>query len=104
MSANRKPTHPGEILREDVIKPLEITVTDAAKYIGVTRKTLSALLNCKASLSPIMALRVAKATNTTPESWLYMQAKLDLWKASKQSLKIVEFSNQQQHRIVSIKG
>ena len=78
----RKPTHPGEIIREDIIKPLGITVTDAAKKLGVTRKTLSALINCRASLSPEMAIRIAKATNTTPESWLFMQAKLDLWNAA----------------------
>jgi len=92
MLTQRKPTHPGEILREDVIKPLEMSVTEAAKHLGVTRKTLSLLLNCKASLSPTMAMRIAKATNTTPESWLYLQAKLDLWKASRRSLKVVEFS------------
>ncbi len=72
MSGKRKPTHPGEILREDVIKPLGLTVTEAAKRLGVTRKTLSELLNCKASLSPEMAVRISKATRTTPESWLYM--------------------------------
>ena len=85
MNRKRKPTHPGEILREDVIKPLGITVTEAAKRLGVTRKTLSALLNCKASLSPEMAVRVSKATKTTPESWLYMQAKLDLWTAENET-------------------
>lgn len=78
----RKPTHPGEVIREDVIKPLGLTVTDAAQKLGVTRKTLSALLNCKAALSPDMAIRIAKATNTTPESWLFIQAKLDLWHAA----------------------
>jgi addiction module HigA family antidote len=86
----RKPTHPGEVLSEDVIKPLGITVTEAAKRLGVTRKTLSTLLNCKASLSPEMAVRIAKATNTSPESWMYMQAKLDLWIATKKSLKVQE--------------
>ena len=88
MIGKRKPVHPGEVIREDVIKPLGVTVTEAAKCLGVTRKTLSALLNCKASLSPEMAVRVAKATNTTAESWLYMQAKLDLWIASKKSPKV----------------
>jgi addiction module HigA family antidote len=78
----RKPTHPGEVIREDIIKPLGITVTEAAKKLGVTRKTLSALLNCRASLSPEMAIRISKATGTTPESWLFMQAKLDLWNAA----------------------
>ncbi len=91
MVLNRKPTHPGEILREDVIKPLNITVTEAAKKLGVTRKTLSLLLNCRASMSPDMAIRVAKATNTTPESWLFMQAKLNLWTAQQQSLKVESF-------------
>ncbi|MBT4290993.1 MAG: HigA family addiction module antidote protein, partial [Deltaproteobacteria bacterium] len=54
MLTERKPTHPGEVFREDVIKPLKLTVTDAAKYLGVTRKTLSEFLNCKSSLSPEM--------------------------------------------------
>ena len=78
----RKPTHPGEIIREDILKPLGLTVTDAAEKLGVTRKTLSALINCRSALSPEMAIRISKATNTTPESWLFMQAKLDLWEAA----------------------
>ena len=88
MLYKRKPTHPGEILREDVIKPLNLTVTEAAKKLGVTRKTLSALLNCRASMSPEMAIRVSKATGTSPESWLFMQAKLDLWNAASQKLPV----------------
>ena len=90
MTNTRKPTHPGEVIREDIIKPLGITVTEAAKCLGVTRKTLSALINCKAALSPEMAVRVGKATKTSPESWLYMQAKLDLWNASRKSPKVKE--------------
>ena len=77
----RKPTHPGEVLREDVIKPPGLTVTQASKDLGVSRKTLSELLNQRAALSPEMALRIAKATNTSLESWLNMQTKLDLWNA-----------------------
>lgn len=94
MIAKRRPTHPGEILREDIINPLGLTVTAAAKDLGVTRKTLSELLNCKASVSPEMAVRISKATNTTPESWLSMQLKLDLWKAQQKfpkDRKIKEF-------------
>ncbi len=91
MVLNRKPAHPGEILREDVLKPLNLTVTEAAKKLGVTRKTLSLLINCKASMSPDMAIRVAKATDTTPESWLFMQAKLDLWFAQQRSLQVEPF-------------
>ena len=91
MISRRKPTHPGEVLREDVIKPLGLTVADAAKCLGVTRKTLSALINCKASVSPEMAVRIAKATKTSPESWLYMQAKLDLWLAGQKPTEVEEF-------------
>lgn len=91
MPGKRKPTHPGEVLLEDVIKPLGFTVTEAAARLGVTRKTLSALLNGKASLSPEMATRIAEATNTSPESWLYMQAKLDLWNVAKRPPKVRKF-------------
>ena len=90
MTDLRKPTHPGEVLREDVMKPLGLTVTEAAKRLGVTRKTLSALLNCRASMSPEMAVRVSRATRTSPESWLYMQAKLDLWIAQQKPPKVEE--------------
>jgi addiction module HigA family antidote len=77
----RKPTHPGEVLLEDVIKPLGITITEAAQDLGISRKTLSELIHGKCGLSPEMAVRIAKATNTSPESWLAMQTKLDLWQA-----------------------
>ena len=77
----RKPTHPGEILLEDVIKPLGLTITEAAQKLGVSRKTLSELVNQRASLSPEMALRISEATHTSPEGWLSMQLKLDLWNA-----------------------
>ena len=91
----RKPTHPGEILLEDVIKPLNITITEAAEKLGVSRKTLSELVNQKASLSPQMALRISKATKTSPESWINMQAKLDLWKAlQKEPTNVVTFQKQ----------
>lgn len=91
----RKPTHPGEVLLEDVIKPLGLTVTEAAKNLGVSRKTLSELVNQKAALSPEMALRIAKATNTSPESWLNTQTKLNLWNALQHEPENVsEFSHQ----------
>ena len=91
MTDIRKPTHPGEILRENVIKPLGLTVTEAARRLGGTRKTLSAFINCRASMSPEMAVRVSKATKTSPESWLYMQAKLDLWIAEQRPPRVEEF-------------
>ena len=90
MTGRRKPTHPGEVLREDVIKPLGLSVTEAAKHLGVTRKTLSALINCKAAISPEMAIRIGKATETSLESWLFMQA-LDLWLAEKKPAEVKEF-------------
>ncbi len=90
--STRKPTHPGEVLREDVIKPLNLTVTEASKKLGVTRQTLSLLLNCKSSMSPGMAVRIGKATNTTPESWLFMQAKLDLWVAQQHTAEVESFA------------
>jgi len=93
MNSRRRPTHPGDVLREDVIKPLGLTVTEAAKRLGVTRKTLSALINRKASMSPEMAVRIGKATRTSPESWLYMQAKLDLWLAEQKPTEVEEFGD-----------
>lgn len=61
---------------EDVLKPLNISITETALALGVIRKALSEFVNEKTSLSPEMALRIAKATNTTPESWIAMQTKL----------------------------
>ena len=78
---SRKPTHPGTVLLEDIIKPLGLTITEAAKMLGVSRKTLSEFVNEKVMLSPSMAIRIAKATSTSPESWLNMQQKLTLWEA-----------------------
>ena len=91
MNGSRRPTHPGEVLREDVIKPLGLTVTEAARRLGVTRKTLSTLINCKTSVSPEMAVRIGKATRTTSESWLYMQAKLELWRVEQEATEVEEF-------------
>lgn len=66
---------------EDVLKPLNISITETALALGVIRKALSEFVNEKTSLSPEMALRIAKATNTTPESWIAMQTKLTLYLA-----------------------
>ncbi len=70
--------HPGEILREECLKESKLTITDAAKKLGVTRQTLSEVVNEKRGISIEMALRLAKAFNTTPELWLNMQQKYDL--------------------------
>ena len=77
----RKPTHPGNIFLEDIMKPLGLTITDAARMLGVSRKTLSEFVNEKSALSPEMAIRISKATNTSAESWLNMQQKVTLWEA-----------------------
>ena len=75
------PPHPGEVLKELCIEPLTLTVTEAAEALGVSRKTLSAILNARAGISPEMALRVGKAFDTSPESWLNQQMQYDLWQA-----------------------
>ena len=75
----RKPTHPGETLREDVLPALEMTQGEFAKRLGVSRLTVSELLHGKRALSPDMAVRIARLTNTSPESWMHMQAAVDLW-------------------------
>jgi addiction module HigA family antidote len=75
------PPHPGEIIRELCLIPLGLSVTAAAKALGVTRKTLSELLNGKSGVSPEMAIRLSLAFKTTAESWLNQQMQYDLWKA-----------------------
>jgi len=86
MERLRKPVHPGKVFFEDVLVPLELTVTDAAQMMNITRKALSEFINGKSSCSPQMALRIAQVTHTSAESWLAMQIKLDLWKARQNKL------------------
>ncbi len=75
------PPHPGGIIRELCVEPLSISVTEAAKALGVTRKTLSALLNGRSGISPEMALRLSKAFGRTTDGWLRLQMEYYLWKA-----------------------
>ncbi len=82
------PPHPGETIRELCLKPLGLTVTDAAKGLGVSRKTLSSLLNGRFGISPEMAIRLSKAFGGSPESWLIQQAQYDLWQVQGQEEKI----------------
>lgn len=77
------PPHPGEIIRELCLDPLGLSVSDAAKALRVSRKTLSEILNGRAGVSPEMAIRLAIAFDTTPQSWMAQQAQYDLWKANK---------------------
>ena len=78
------PPHPGEILRELCIEPLGLSITEAAEALGITRKTLSAILNGRSGISPEMAVRLSLAFSTSSESWLNQQAQYDLWEAEKQ--------------------
>ena len=79
------PPHPGEVLRELCLEPQGLSVTRAAEALGVSRKTLSAILNGRAGISPEMAIRLGKAFGTSAESWLHQQSQYDLW-ATRQSL------------------
>lgn len=76
---HRRPTHPGAILREDVLPALGMTQTEFARRLGVSRLSASELLLEKRALSPEMAARIARLLRTSPESWLRMQAAVDLW-------------------------
>ncbi len=84
-SRMHNPAHPGEILREMYLKPLNITVTQAAKALGVSRKHVSAIVNGRSPVTPDMALRLASAFATEPELWANMQAQHDLWTVSRQA-------------------
>jgi antitoxin HigA-1 len=88
------PPHPGEILRELCIDPLGLSINEAAEALGVTRKTLSAILNGRSGISPEMAVRLSLAFGTTSESWLNQQSQYDLWQAEKKrnQLKVKKLS------------
>ena len=83
MATMFNPPHPGEIIKDLCLEPLGITVTDAAKALGVSRKALSELLNGHSRISPEMAVRLSIALDTSAESWLIQQAQYDLWLAEK---------------------
>jgi len=86
MSARkRQPTHPGGILKRHYLEPLSLSITGVADDLGVSRKTLSKIINERGSITPDMALRLSKAFNTSAELWLNLQTALDLWIASRKS-------------------
>ena len=82
------PPHPGEVLRELCLKPLGLTVTEAARGLRVSRKTLSGILNGRAGISPEMAVRLSLAFGTTAESWMNQQVQYDLWHAERNRKKL----------------
>jgi addiction module HigA family antidote len=75
--------HPGEVLRELCLEPLGLSVTKAARALGVARSTLSKLLNGRTGITPEMAMRLSIAFDTTPESWMNQQVQYDLWQAER---------------------
>lgn len=88
MTHMHNPAHPGEVLREYL--PEDMTVTEAARRLKVTRQQLSAVLNKRSEVSAEMALRLAAALGTSPEMWVSMQAACDLWAAKRKRLPKVE--------------
>ncbi|PIP38895.1 MAG: addiction module antidote protein, HigA family [Desulfobacterales bacterium CG23_combo_of_CG06-09_8_20_14_all_51_8] len=96
----RRPTHPGIIIREDYLMPLSVTIKDMAVTLGVSRKTLSKIINERGAITPDMALRLSRAFDTTPDFWLNLQKNFDLWQAEKESTewkKVKPFSHKMLH-------
>lgn len=79
------PPHPGEVVREECIKPLGLTVTKAAGILGISRITLSELVNGHAGISPDMAIRLSKAFGSSAKVWLGIQMDYDLWQAEQRA-------------------
>jgi addiction module HigA family antidote len=93
MPRMHNPPHPGEVIKELCLDPLGLTVTAAAEGLGVSRRTLSTLLNGHAGISPDMAIRLSKAFGRSTESWLQLQLQYDLWQAEQRSgtIKVKQF-------------
>ncbi|MHB8883194.1 MAG: HigA family addiction module antitoxin [Thermodesulfovibrionales bacterium] len=83
------PPHPGEVIKELCIKPLGLSITEAARALGVSRKALSELVNGHTAISAEMAVRLSLAFNTTPDSWLTQQMQYDLWKLRQSRKKFI---------------
>jgi addiction module HigA family antidote len=86
---NRRPTHPGAILREDILPALKMTQTELTELLDVSRLRVSELLHEKRVFSPEMAVRIGKLLNTSPESWLRMQEAVDLWTIQQETTKLI---------------
>jgi addiction module HigA family antidote len=84
----KNPPHPGRIVRQDCIEPLGLSITEAAKRLGVKRQTLNNLVNGKAGISPQMSIRLSKAFGSRPEVWLGLQMQYDLAQAEKTAHRI----------------
>ena len=79
----KNPPHPGRVVRQECLEPLGLTVTQAARLLGVTRQALNNLVNGRAGISPEMSIRLSKAFGSSPEVWLGMQLEYDLAEAEK---------------------
>ena len=88
------PPHPGEVIKSLCLEPLGVKITQAAEALGVSRKTLSAILNGRAGISPEMAVRLSIAFSTTAESWMNQQTQYDLWHAEqrRKRLRVMKLS------------
>jgi addiction module HigA family antidote len=84
----KNPPHPGRVVRDECLEPLGLTVTEAARVLGVTRQALNNLVNEKAGISPEMAFRLAKAFGSTAETWLRMQMLYDLSRIEPASIRV----------------
>ncbi|QVL50230.1 MAG: HigA family addiction module antidote protein [Thiocapsa sp.] len=79
----RRPTHPGEILREDFIPDYNLSVAELARYLGVSRQSINELLKERRAVSPAMAIRLSRLFGNSPEFWLNAQRGVDLWDAAR---------------------
>lgn len=79
------PPHPGESILDLCLEPVGMSITDAARHLGISRKHLSAVINGHAAISPDLAIRLAKAFGGSPETWVRMQAAYDLWQTRQKS-------------------
>ena len=86
--AMHNPPHPGRSVKQNCLEAFDLSVTDGAKILGVTRQALSNLINEKSGISAEMSIRLSKAFGSTPEAWLRMQMAYDLWQAKKKAGKI----------------
>jgi len=87
----KNPPHPGSLVRNQCIEPLGLSVTEAAKVLGVTRQALNNLVNEKAGISAEMAVRLAKAFGSTPEFWLRLQVSYDLSRVPQKSIRVTRY-------------
>lgn len=94
MSEMFNPPHPGEVLREEILKPLRLTVTAAARRLGVSRKSLSKIINCRGAITSEMAIRLEMVFKPSALSWLRHQAVYDLWQARRCQMLQVSLDSQ----------